>query len=504
MKRRKRDELEEYVDSKIDGEELRFEDLKVDPRIYEEGSREHHKSKTWVRKASIVTASCVIGFIVLLVISPFTKFEKRDVLYSAHRVHGSFDQKSLEALNEVEKPMLESSDEAVYKCSLPEEYIVAQNDFAYQIYKGVNWKAGDTGVISPVSLYRLLDNLSLCSDDASTLSLLSGALGGSWLREFNRTHFYRGLNWLSGENGNEMRDAIFLDRDFGEVSPNFLSDMTKNYIQAYALDFENENDVSALLSWMQGNSLDPDLFSGDDLPKFDTDTAFFLANVFNFNVRWGSVFKTEDNEVAPFYLSNGEEKDVTYMNHLVLDVKLYDYGSYVSAYDRYYGGGTIQYLIPKSVNENILDLLSDEGRNFLIEDGTKEYIPEQGDGWMETVLKIDYSVPKFESIAKVDMKEVLTRMGLGDLFDWKKVRFNRPFGDRGASISVETAKQINHISFREDGTTATSLSFFSMAAGAPAPAETDLWKVELNQPYVYVIRDGRGVPLYIGYNGSGD
>ena len=52
------------------------------------------------------------------------------------------------------------------------------------------------------------------------------------------------------------------------------------------------------------------------------------------------------------------------------------------------------------------------------------------------------------------------------------------------------------ISFNEDGTTIKSVSFGGFGASSAAPMTT--LTVRLDRPFVYVIYDPSGLPIYIG------
>ena len=54
------------------------------------------------------------------------------------------------------------------------------------------------------------------------------------------------------------------------------------------------------------------------------------------------------------------------------------------------------------------------------------------------------------------------------------------------------------IEFDEQGTVAQTIQIHAGGAGAAAPYNGDGLHVVLNQPFVYVIHDPNGLPLYIG------
>ena len=54
--------------------------------------------------------------------------------------------------------------------------------------------------------------------------------------------------------------------------------------------------------------------------------------------------------------------------------------------------------------------------------------------------------------------------------------------------------------WNEDGTIVKSVSMVTFGAGGAAPHTTmDTLDVELNQPFIYIIKDVNGVPIFVGH-----
>ena len=110
------------------------------------------------------------------------------------------------------------------------------------------------------------------------------------------------------------------------------------------------------------------------------------------------------------------------------------------------------------------------------------------------------SVPRFNSSSKIDFAEALKKVGLTKSFDKTSLAFNKAFKNlpEDTSIYLKTIKQKNKVAFNEDGTTIKSLSF-SLLDGAMAAAPMDNgYRVNLNQPFIYIIYDNNSLPLFMG------
>ena len=115
------------------------------------------------------------------------------------------------------------------------------------------------------------------------------------------------------------------------------------------------------------------------------------------------------------------------------------------------------------------------------------------------IVRID--VPTFKIQKTLDLVQSYEGIGLGRLFE--KTTDNHALGKaiNGEEVYgsyLESAKQISSIEFDEQGTVAQTIQIHAGGAGAAAPYNGDGLHVVLNQPFVYVIHDPNGLPLYIG------
>lgn len=166
---------------------------------------------------------------------------------------------------------------------------------------------------------------------------------------------------------------------------------------------------------------------------------------------------------------------------------VYDYGDYVSFYDAYTNGAKIQYLIPKSVEDSIDELV--KGVDFLKED-EEARLPG---------CIIDLSVPKFTSEAQFDFTETLKEEGLNLVFDRTRPSLNGAFTDADQVVYLQYVRQKSSLSFDEDGTEIKSLTFSKGSNKAISPAiEGETMKIQLNQPFLYVVYDSNDLPLNMG------
>jgi hypothetical protein len=133
----------------------------------------------------------------------------------------------------------------------------------------------------------------------------------------------------------------------------------------------------------------------------------------------------------------------------------------------------------------------------LEEDSDKKVSAPNGRGTM-----VELKTPKFHFKADSDFKSCLRALDLGEVFDPNINSFGNAFSDENAGSTnfyLQNLKQRNEVEFNEDGSTVRSISF-GAGAGGSAPLSPDGGlEVELNQPFIYIIKDINDMPIFVGH-----
>ena len=94
-------------------------------------------------------------------------------------------------------------------------------------------------------------------------------------------------------------------------------------------------------------------------------------------------------------------------------------------------------------------------------------------------------------------------LGFSDIFNRNIDSFKNAFNDLKLddyNIYIQTMKQRNEVEFNEDGSMVKSVTQTSFgAAMSAAPHEHDTLEVDLNQPFIYIIRDINDTPIFVGH-----
>lgn len=376
------------------------------------------------------------------------------------------------------------------------EYHNAIDNFSNTIFKNIDDSSNEG--FSPIALYALLNELSYASTSDELTNSFDNLLG---LNKVNRKEFYKTVfknNFFANDNGSiYLYNGAFLSNQF-TYSQSFVDELAQTYCEAYSMNFLNNEAVNKLYYWVCGAS---DMLIPKSELQFDEFTMFYLISTMLFNNGWESKYESTYNYEDTFFESSTKSYPVTYMRHKYSTEGLYDYGEYLSFRDFYNNKCSVTYLVPKDTSKSIIDLIKDV--NIFVDDESKFVRGEKFEtSYSEEYerVAIDLSLPKFQHTTSFDLIPVIRRAGLGDIFDTNKDSFSNMFTDCHENVYVKKMKQYNDVSFEENGTVIKSAATASGDMAA-APID-DVYEIKLNQPFVYIIRDGADIPLYVGYANS--
>ena len=104
---------------------------------------------------------------------------------------------------------------------------------------------------------------------------------------------------------------------------------------------------------------------------------------------------------------------------------------------------------------------------------------------------MEWSVPKFDLSADLDLINTLKGLGITDLLEAGKADLS---GLTSLDTFLTQAEQMTRVSVDEEGVEAAAVTILAPGAGAP-PEETCV--MNLNRPFLFVLRN-QGVPLFVG------
>ena len=340
---------------------------------------------------------------------------------------------------------------------------------------------------SPLMLYTQLDLISCAVSDNETKEQFDNALliDNANTRQSNIYKAMRNNFFVNKENKNtvQAKNAVFVDALLG-AAEQFVADMTNRNAEVYEMDFRNKNDVNQAAEWINQSVNEPGFVDADYF-ELQEDSAILFASTLYFDNSWSRKYKVQDTKADNFYLSDGSTTSVKFMNHAYYG-PITEYDKYVSLTDYYSSGYSIQYFVPKNISDNIFNLLPDNFLNNIDSD--------------EHSRAISLSLPKFSLTCDSRLTDMIKSLGVTNPYVFRSNHLKNAFKDAESleySYLVYT-KQKTNVSFDEDGTVVKSLTFSMGAAGKAANPNSHAYEVQLNQPFVYCIRDRQKLPLIVG------
>ena len=459
-----------------------------DSKVVEEQvqvKKTHHYLFQSFKITGIVTAS-VVGFLILaaagFIVINSLRIEEAGVKSIKKARFTIYDT------NLVKNDTFEALNSITY--SEKQEFYQINEGFKHNLnsFAANSFMAFDKGAnlaYSPLMLYSHLDLISLAVSDDETKAQFDEALltNDQNLRKNNLYASLRNNFFVNQELKStvQTKNAVFIERNLG-YNQDFVNGLSERNAEAYLLNFQNDNDVNNIIKWANQSVNEDGFLNKNDLKIQDDSALLFLSSLY-FDNAWQSKYKTEDTHKDNFYLSNDEIVKTNFMNHAYYG-EVYEYDKYVSVTDYYNSSYSIQYYVPKDIKDNIFDLLPN---NFLTE--TKE---------VDRAM-ISLSLPKFQITSSCNLEGVVNSLGITNPYVKKSNHLRNAFAhpeDIMWSYLTYT-KQKTSVSFSEDGTVIKSIIMSMGAAGAAAPGRNG-YHIELNQPFVYCIKDSQGLPLLLG------
>ena len=454
-----------------------------------------HKIKPY-KLGLIITASVIVAIVAVpasvIIISSLRVKESvktNNRRYSLNEIRIA-ESNTFKKLNTVSYP----NGDKPFETRLTEKEAKAYNNFSNLTYHSlVDTSKKDNMSYSVVGLYSVINEMTNATSREELKEKFNTLLG---LNESSRVAFYdkvmKANSFASDESTIQLKNSAFFNREFN-YNQEFVNNLTKLYCEAYQINFESE--ASKMVEWVN-QAVNSNGFIDDKFLEMNDETQLYLFSTLYFKNAWKEKYLSDNNIKDDFYLSSDKTVKATYMNHSYLSQSYYDYGSYISVKDYYSKGrASVTYLVPKKVEDNIFDLTKDVN---IFEEKDENIVKNEGHGY----IMVNLSTPKFVAKADVDFHKCLDNLGFGDIYNPNIDSFKNAFDDvrlEDYNIYIQKIKQKNEVEFNEDGSIIKSVTMASFGAGAAAPMKNDTLDVKLNQPFIYIIRDINGTPIFVGH-----
>jgi serine protease inhibitor len=350
--------------------------------------------------------------------------------------------------------------------------ITSENSFALDIFNRIseNAPASKNVIISPLSISSAL-SMTLNGASGSTRDAMLTALKLNGLTPEIINNSYSDLTSallnIDQRVLINIANSVWTENNF-VVKKNFTTLLT-NYYKAETKSFDvNDPQVPKQINtWIESktNGLIKNM-----IDQIDPSSVMFLINAIYFKGKWSSQFDTDNTSQKPFFNSAGGSAQVPMMRQ-TFAYKIYN-GSGFTLAELPYGQANfvMDVILPDDINgiHNVMPLIN----NISLK------------SWLDQMVarKTDVSIPRFKYTYKIELKDILSAMGMGiaftDFADFSNI------SDTGLLISLVLHQAF--IETNEEGTEAAAATIVGISTSA-APADPSI--LNIDHPFIFLIRE---------------
>ena len=371
---------------------------------------------------------------------------------------------------------------------IPEGTRFALSDFAAKSTPlALAGQEGKNAAYSPVSLWTALAMLVPCAQGDSQTQLLS-ALGVAGQRELTDQvgRLWKGLYTNDGVSSLILSNSVWLnDAQQGDYVQATLDSLGRDYFAGiYTTPMGTPGADQAITDWI---SKETGGLIGGDGPVVETkpETLALLASSLYYKAAWMEPFEASQTQAGDFTTAAGDTVSADFMHASLAGNFLNRDGYQAAALETQLG--EMFFVLPEEGTAPE-ELLKDP--NFLSSLSSGAADVQYG--------TVEWSVPKFDLSANLDLTDTLKALGVTDLLEADKADLS---GLTTLGAYLSQAQQMAQVSVDEEGVEAaavTTLAVDKNTAEFPEP----LFVMNLNRPFLFVLRS-QGVTLFVGVVNEG-
>ncbi len=374
---------------------------------------------------------------------------------------------------------------AELKLSSTELAMVNQsNEFAFNLFREAQDEV-KSQVISPISI-------------TFALGMLNNGAGGETLAQINKVLGFAdtgadGINNFCCKMLNvastldplttvKIANTIYLNQGH-ELQPDFVQ-KAKLYYDAdpETRDFHDGKTMDVINQWANDHT-EKMIKKVLDEDSFNPDAVSYLLNAIYFKGSWAKKFDKAMTMKEAFNHA-GSTKEMTYVD-MMRQTSEFEYAETddCQALRLPYGNGSFQMTV----------LLPKGPTNALPKVPTAEEWQQLNNKMGSTL--VDVSLPRLETDTDIDLKPIMTRLGMPDAFNETKADF-RYFCKE--PVYIDLMKQVAKIKLDEEGTEAAAVTVIGGVLTSVGP-EQKVVAFHADHPFLYVISEKQtGTVFFIG------
>lgn len=364
---------------------------------------------------------------------------------------------------------------------IDDNFIKAINEFSYKTSTNILTDTRENINYSPLSLYFAL-SLAASGAEGETEEQLLALLGVSDKEFLSEQcgNFYR-MYYKDNEIGKlKIANSIWMDHEYKGKLVIFKDEFVKNaaknfYASSYSVDFADIETGKIMSDWISTNT------NGTLTPMVEIDPEQILSIISTvyFYDQWIDRFDSNNTKEDVFYLSNGDEVKVDFMNQ-----------TYSSAGFTKGEGFTRASLWLKNRGHMVF-ILPDEGVSPYDLISSPEDMKRVFEGGEGSVGEVVWKIPKFSFESKLTLNKMLESLGVSSAFK-QNANFS---GITKYMCYITDILQETHIGIDEDGVEASAYTQLNYMGAAPPEGRADMI---LNRPFIFGIVVNNDTLLFVG------
>lgn len=363
---------------------------------------------------------------------------------------------------------------------IDKDFLKGVFDFNVELASEYLLQNKDNQLISPLSIFYAFSAVAEGSQN-DTKALFEKLFKQPLDEKFsNQIAIHKGyLNQIADSNwALSVLDSIWIDDKLADIHQTFVDKLkTKHYSKVFNEDLGIEATADKMNHWV--------LFSTNQLidPKIkpDPDLLLMIMNTIYFKDGWLDAFSVESNSQNDFYLADKTIIETEYMHQYQNNGSVFLNDDYVIAQQKFKNGMVMKFLLPTG-NKDVWEIVADKGVENLL--NTK----------LDTPAQVVWSIPLFEASAKIDLKDLLSKMGYADLFS-----VSADFSNLAkTSLYISSARQLTKLILNNEGVEAAAYTEIETKPTAFLDEANLKVEMNLNKPFLYVIEWQDSTPLFFG------
>ncbi len=366
-----------------------------------------------------------------------------------------------------------------------EDFCLDTTDFSIRLLQESVGAENRNVMVSPFSVLTALSMTANGAVGETQEQMLAVLAPGQDMESLN-------ANWRSfsdalvntEETGLQLANSIWFrdEENWIQVEEDFLQKNASVYqADIYKAAFD-ENTLKDINTWVSKETEGRIENILNEVPK---DAVMYLINALAFDAEWKDVYEENQIRDGEFFVSDKETRNVSFM-YGEEEWYLQDENA-IGFIKPYKEGYSFVALLPKeeiSVQEYVKTL---NGEKFLA------LLSDRKDATVYT------SIPKFKAEYEVELKDILTGLGMTDAFDAEKADFSGIGTSDEGNLVISRVLHKTYIAVDEKGTEAGAATVVEMICETAVMEEEEVYRVYLNRPFVYaIVENETNVPLFIG------